>query len=316
MTKLLSFFNRYQTIISSYIMSALILLVVAILKPGYTSLDHLKVISIDAAILGIVSLGQTFVILTGGIDLSIPWILTNAAFILTYLSGGDNSNLGLIIPVVLLISTLMGLFNGIGVAYLGISPIIMTLGSNIIFQGGLVGFSGGTPGGRSPEFVQYLILGKIGGLPVILLLWVLIIFVATVVLSKTPFGRQLYAVGNNEKVALFSGINVKFTKMIVYAASGFTAGLAGILFAGRLGQLYLGMGDEFQFQSITAVAIGGASLMGGSGSYIGTVAGAFTIIILSGLLSVFSLSTSVQQILYGLVLFIAVVFSKKRGKER
>jgi len=135
-------------------------------------------------------------------------------------------------------------------------------------------------------------------------------------LAKTPFGRRVYATGNSDAVSLFAGIDVKRTRLLVYAISGLTAGLAGVLFAGRLGQLYLGMGDPYQLTTIAAVAIGGASLMGGSGSYLGTMAGVLTIVILTGLLSAFTLPSSVQQVIYGLVLFAAVVAPRRRALER
>ncbi len=303
--------SRNRSIILGYAASALLLLLVSILKPGYASMNHLKVVAIDCAILGSVALGQTFVILTGGLDLSIPWVFTSAGYFLSMLSGGSNANLSVTIPAVLLICTFMGLLNGAGIAYLGISPVIMTLGSNTIFQGALVGITGGRPQAKLPDLMQSITKGTLAGIPNLLIIWVVLIAIATIVLAKTAFGRKAYAIGNSENVSLFSGINVKRVKLSVYAISGFMAGLSGMLFAGRLGQLYLGMGDPYQLTTIAAVAVGGASLMGGSGNYIGTVAGTLTIIILTGLLSAFSLPASVQQVIYGLVLFAAVFLARR-----
>ncbi len=173
----------------------------------------------------------------------------------------------------------------------------------------MLGITGGRPGGEAPRFVQLIANGNLGPIPYIVIIWIVLIVAATVVLRKTAFGRQLYFLGNNESVALFSGVNVRFTKMIVYCLSGLTAGLGGILLAGRIGQSYLGMGDPYLFQSVIVVIIGGASILGGSGQYIGTVAGAFILTIINGLLPVFNIPTSAQQIVYGFVLFFAVLLT-------
>ncbi len=316
MRALIGFFKNNQPVIFGYATSLVLLLIVSVLKPGYASLNHLKIVAIDCAVLGSVALGQTFVILTGGLDLSVPWVFTSAGYFLSMLSGGVNSNLAFSIPAVLLICTFMGVINGTGVAYLGISPVIMTLGANTVFQGALVGITGGRPQAKLPDLMQRITNGAITGLPNLFFIWIILAFIATVVLSKTSFGRKVYAIGNSESVSLFSGIDVRRMKLAVYAISGFTSGLAGMLFAGRLGQLYLGMGDPYQMSTIAAVAVGGASLMGGSGNYLGTIAGTMTIIVLTGLLSAFSLPSNIQQIIYGIVLFTAVFLARRRAPER
>jgi ribose transport system permease protein len=310
------YIDRNRSAIVGYAISVLLLLVVSLLKPGYASPNHLRIIGIDCAVLGMAAMGQTFVVLTGGLDLSVPWVFTSAGYLLSMLSGGSDGSLLLTVPAVLLACTAMGALNGLGVAYLGISPVIMTLGANTIFQGALLGVTGGRPQARLPELVQAFSKGAVAGIPNLLVAWLALTAIATVVLAKTPFGRRVYAVGTSDTVSLFSGVDVKLTRLAVYAVSGFTAGLAGMLFAGRLGQLYLGMGDPYQLTTIAAVAIGGASLMGGSGTYLGTVAGTLTIVILTGLLSAFTLPASVQQIIYGLVLFAAVVLPRRKAAER
>lgn len=147
------------------------------------------------------------------------------------------------------------------------------------------------------------------------LLWILIIAVASIVLAYTPYGRKVYAVGNNETVAFYSGVKTKRIKMIAYAISGLAAGLGGLLFTGRIGQSYLGMGDSVMFETIAVVAIGGTSMIGGSGNYIGTVAGALILIILKNLLSAFLIPASIAQIIYGLVILVAMIFSVSRSKK-
>ena len=210
----------------------------------------------------------------------------------------------------------MGAINGFGIAYVGIAPVIMTMASNIIYQGLLVGFTGGTPGGSIPQVIKDLAVGDIGGISTLFLLWMLVSAAAWILLVKTPYGRKLYGVGTSEQVSLFSGVSVKKIKLSAYAFCGMMAALAGMLYSGKLSQLYLGMGDTYQMASVSAVAIGGISLVGGSGSYIGAIAGSFVIIILDGLLAAMSLSQGVQKIIYGIVLFLAVLISSRKKTTR
>jgi len=312
MNKIKTVIRSNRTIILSYIIALLIFIVISIVRPGFASPSHIRILIIDVSILGIIALGQTFVIITGGIDISIPWIVASSATFLTILSSGENNNLAIIIPLILLGTTFVGFINGVGVSYLRIPPIIMTLGMNSILLGGLLGIMGGRPGERTPTLVQFVTNGNVRGIPVILILWVIIIILATIVLKNTTFGRQLYVIGNNEKVALFSGINIRLVKLIVYCLSGFAGGLGGILLAGRIGQSYLGMGDQFLFLSAIAVIVGGTSVLGGSGQYIGTVAGAFILTIVKGLLPAFRIPASAQQVIYGVILFIVVVLARSR----
>jgi ribose transport system permease protein len=278
-------------------------------------------LAVTAAVLGITSLGQTFVVLTGGMDLSIPWMFSISAFLMAGLTNGQNNALIYAVPLVLLTGIGMGLINGFGIAYIGIIPVIMTISTNIIFQGLLVGFSGGMPGGSPPEAIKILVHENTGGISTLFLIWIFISALAIVILHKTRLGRYIYAVGSNENVAFFSGINTKQTKVFAYAICGLLAAVAGVLYSGRLGQLYLAMGEEYQMQSIAAVAIGGVSLNGGRGSYAGTMAGVLIIIVLNGFLSAMNIPPNVQKIVYGGVLFIAVFIAAgevkiKKGKRK
>lgn len=304
--------QKNSTIIMTYLMVVVLLILSVIVRPGYLNFNNIQILSSQVAVLGFVTIGQSLVILTGGMDLSVPWMFTIAGFLAANLSNGDNSKVVYVIPIVLVVGVVMGLFNGVGVAYMGIAPVVMTMASNIIFQGLLVGSFNGMPGGTAPSFIKSLSTGSVGPLNYLFLIWLVVSAIALVALYKMPFGRKLYSVGSNEKVAQFSGINVKLIKTSAYALSGLMAALAGILYSGRLGQLYLGMGDEYQMQSIAAVAIGGISLIGGSGSYVGAMAGTLIIIVLNGVLAAINISEGAQRIVYGIVLFIAVLISTRR----
>jgi ribose transport system permease protein len=264
-----------------------------------------------------VALGQTFVILTGGIDLSIPWTLNSAAVMLTLFTKGHDENLIWAVPLILVMALVIGLINGIGVTLLGISPVIMTLGMNAILQGALVGYtSGGRPGSVAPPAISFLAQGNVAGIPVDLILWLAIIVVATLLLSFTTLGRSVYAIGNNALAARFSGISVTRVRIFVYCFSALSSALAGIILTGRVGRSYLGMGDLYLFASVAAVAIGGGSILGGSGHYLGTVAGTFILTLIAGLLPIFNMPASAQQILYGLIVLGMVLLARGRAAER
>jgi ribose transport system permease protein len=311
-----SIWIKYSSIITIYLIALFLLILVSILKPGYASANNLNILSVTAAILGITSLGQTFVILTGGMDLSIPWMFSISAFLLASLTNGNDQALVYALPLVLLAGTGMGLVNGFGVAYVGIVPVIMTISTNIIFQGLLIGITGGMPGGGLPPAIKTLVLGGMAGVSTLFLIWLIISALAVMVLHKTSFGRNIYAVGSNENVAFFSGIGVKQTKLAAYALCGLLTSIAAILYSGRLGQLYLAMGEPYQMQTIAAVAIGGVSLNGGKGSYVGTMAGVLIIVVLNGFLSAMNIPPNVQKIVYGVVLFIAVLIAAREIKGK
>ena len=278
------FVKKNSSIIATFVIAFLLLIIVSIVKVGYSSPANLKVLSISIGVLGLTALGQTFPILIGGMDLSIPWVFCIGGYLCAALTNGDNTKLIYAVPIVLIVGLLMGAFNGIGIAYVGIAPVIMTMASNIIFQGLLVGITEGTPGGSIPKAIKSLASGGVGFIGTLFLFWLLVSLAAWFTLSKSPYGRR--------------------------------AALAGMLYAGKLSQLYLGMGDTYQMASVSAVAIGGVSLIGGSGSYIGTMAGCFVIVILEGFLAAMNFSQGVQKIVYGVVLLFAVLISSKRKISR
>jgi len=308
--------RRHSAIFITYMIAVLLLVFVSIARPGYGNIDNLNLLAVTMAILGITSLGQTFVVLTGGMDLSIPWMFTISAFMMAGLSRGEDQALIYVIPFVLLVGLGMGLLNGVGVAYVGIAPVIMTISTNIIFQGLLLGVTGGLPGGAAPQAIKDLALGTTFGVANLFLIWLAVSAFALLIMFKTRFGRNIYSVGSNETVALFSGVNTRHVKLAVFAISGLMAALGGVLYAGRLGQLYLGMGEEYQMQTVATVAIGGVSLSGGKGSYAGTMAGVFIIVILTGFLTALNIHPNVQKIVYGVVLFVAVLLSLRKTKVK
>ena len=193
-----SFVKKNFSVFMTFVIALLLLVFISVLRPGYANVNNLRVLSITASFLGLTAMGQMTAILTGGMDLSIPWMFTIAAFLTGNLTQGGNEKLFFAVPVILLVGVLMGAFNGIGIAYVGIAPVIMTMASNIIFQGLLVGITGGTPGGTAPQALKDFANGSLGGVSTMLLFWIAISVAFYVMIARSPYGRRLYAIGNND----------------------------------------------------------------------------------------------------------------------
>jgi ribose transport system permease protein len=298
--------RRHRAILLAYLGMIVLLLLTGLVSPGFLELAHLRSTAVLAAFIGIVALGQTFVIIGGGIDLSVPWVLNTGAVLVTMMARGQDGPLLWAMPLILAAGALVGAINGLGIALFGVPPIIMTLAVNVILQGGILVYTGGAPTASAPHLLQVLAVGRLGPLPVVVLIWIVLAAAASVLLSKTAFGRYLYAVGTSRTVAEFSGVPVLRTTVLAFTLSGVSAALAGMLLTGYSAQAYLGMGDPYLFTSIAAVAIGGASILGGGGHYIGTVAGALVLTVLTGLLPALNLSNGALLIVYGAVILVTV----------
>lgn len=277
--------------------------------PGFARLSHIRTVFLESALIGIVALGQTLVVITGGIDLSVAWMMTIGAYMVSNLVNSSNANLVWGIPLMLVVTFGLGAINGFCISCLRVPAIVMTLGMNIILQGALVALTQGSPGQSAPPLLLTLRQKNLLGIPYLVIIWIIMTVVVMLALFKMKYGRKLFAIGNNATVAKYSGIRVDNTIILSYAISGMTAGIAGALLAGKVGSCYLAMGDTYQFQSIAAVAIGGTSMLGGKGNYLGTVAGSLTITILLGILVALNLPFGVQTMAYGLIVLISVIVS-------
>jgi ribose transport system permease protein len=297
--------KTYLTMLSLYIVSGVI-------EPHFFSVDHVIQLLVIASFLGILAVGQTLVILTGGLDLSIAYMLNLGAVIMTQVTAEHGAVLGL--PIMLAAGLVVGLLNGLGVAYLNISPIIMTLAMSSILKSVTYVYSNGNPKGNAPYWLRYIGTESFLGIRIALWFWVVLAVIVLLLLAKTTFGRKIYAMGTNPKVAYLSGVNNKRTLILVYMLSALFAVLAGMISVGFYGLSYLGMGDTLLLPSIAAVVIGGTSIMGGRGGYAGTIAGTVIIYLLLSILTVLQISDAGRQIIYGLVILI-VLFLYGRMKR-
>jgi ribose transport system permease protein len=282
--------------------------IVSIFQPGFHSNANIRSLIDQSIILGLVGLGQTVVIICRGIDLSVPSMMGIAGVVLaSHGSGGGEVAEALVIVAVVAIG--LGLLNGVTIALLRAPAIIVTLATNTLALGALlVTTSGSTSqtGGAIPHIFRTLATGEIGPLATAGLVWLGIAILATLLMTATRFGRHVYAIGNNPLSARMSGVPVTRTLIGAYVFSSLCAAAGGLLLAGYLNQAFPAMGSTYLFTSIAVVLIGGASILGGSGHYLGTVAGALLLSILGGVLAILNLGPAYLRILYGLLIFVTV----------
>ena len=272
-------------------------------------------ISRQVSYYGIASIGMTFVILIAGIDLSIGSIITLVNVVCAFLMVNSGMNMWLAIIVSLVVATAIGVLNGGMVATIGIPALIATFASQTIFEGVAYLISGGRPISGLPEGFALFGRWSVGIVPVCTIIMIICFIVGSFILNKTYFGRYFYAIGGNEEAAELSGIRVNRVKYLIYALSGFFAGLAGIVLLSRSNSAQSTVGKGLEFDVITCVVLGGVSVNGGVGRMSGVVAGVLIIGCLTNGMILMDVSEYTQMVVKGIVLAIAVgidCISKKR----
>jgi len=295
----------------------LVFVVGDILHPGFASAGSVKAILLTASFVGFVAAGQTFVVLIGGIDLSVPWVLNGAAILLVTTSLGRDSRAWWALPLTLAMGMAVGACNGIAVSFLAVPAVVITLAMNGVAQGLTLGLSKGLTcsscASYTPKVVTDAVTSKAFGVPSGLFLWLGVVLLITFLLSYTTFGRRVYSIGNNPQASFLAGINVRLITVVLYMLSGLFAALAGITLAAYGGQASLGMGEPYLFQSIAAVVIGGVSILGGRGHYLGTAAGSITLVALVSLLLAENMPDWGRDVFYGCaILGILLLYGREK----
>ena len=276
--------------------------------PRFLSSNNLFTIARQVSMLGIASIGMTFVILIAGIDLSVGSIITLVNIIAAHLMVDRGFSMFAAVAVSLAIAVLVGTLNGFLVSTIGISAIIATFTTQIVFEGASYLISGGTPIYGFDERFKVIGRGYVGPIPVPVIIMIVCFALGSFILNKTYFGRYFYAVGGNEEASKLSGIRVGLTKYLVFALSGFFAGLAGIVMLSRTNSAQPTAGLGYEFDVITCVVLGGVSVSGGDGKMSNVVAGVLIIGILTNGMVLLNVSTYMQMIVKGVVLALAVGF--------
>ncbi len=302
--RLPGFIRRDPAVATAFACIVILLLLGSLYSENFLSPEYLLQQLKVASFLGIIATGMMLVILLGQIDLSVPWVVTAGAMMAC--AAASWGTLGEIasVPVGILCGVALGLLNGFGVAYLRIPSMIITLATNAVAQGLMVVYSGGfSPRDFASPPMRYLATGfAIPSVPNAVIVWAVVGAAMIFLLSRTTFGRAVYGIGNRERAAYLSGVNTRRIVMTAFAISGGLAAFGGVLLAGYASKAAQSMGDAYLLPSIAAVVLGGTSILGGRGSYLGTVAGVILITLLQSILSVMQMPEAGRQIIYGAVI--------------
>ena len=306
-------FERYGI----FIFLAILIIFSSVVSPAFLKPQNLINILNPAAALGMVAIGQTFVILTGrgALDISVASVMATVAVIVAKNTGGQDALLLQVTIVCLLFGILVGLVNGMLITKRRVPPIMATLGMMIILHGARFLYTKGIPKGTYPPFLRFLGTGFMGPIPTSVLSLAIFVAIAAIVLRKTVFGRQVYVIGGNIHTAVLSGYRKDLILIVVYMISGLMASIAGLYLAGWIGIADNWVGKGYEIDSIAAVVMGGTSLEGGRGGVIGTIAGVLILVTLYNLLLLLHLGVETQHIFKGIVIILAASFYVRRGER-
>ena len=302
----------------------------AVMAPNFLSTANAVIISKHVALNAFLAIGMTFVIITGGIDLSVGSIVGLCAMVAGWLVlNGVDTGLGYavwfntweIVGLVMLVGVGVGWINGILITRLNVAPFIATLGTLYIARGAALLSSGGRTfpnlsGSEDMGTASFPVIGtgSVLGLPVMVWMLIAVALLAHYISRRTPLGRHVYAVGGNERGAALSGVKVNRIKMFVYMFSGFCAALVGLIIASQLQAAHPATGETFELNAIAAAVLGGTSMSGGRGRIFGTIVGAFVIGILSDGLIMMGVSSFWQTVIKGIVIIVAVVIDQAQSR--
>jgi ribose/xylose/arabinose/galactoside ABC-type transport system permease subunit len=298
-----------------FIVFSIICLIISFISPQFLTVSNWTIIITQVSINALLAFGVTFVIITGGIDLSLGSIVAVAGVSAAMLAHPDSYPV--LVPVFagLFAGLLIGAFNGFIITKSKIAPFIVTLGTMTIGRGLALILSNGRPVSNLSDSFVFIGSGKIMDIPVLIVILVLMFILCSIILNKTILGRYIYAVGGNEQAARASGINVTQVKMAVYSISGLLAGLAGILLTSRITTGQPNAGAGFELDAIAAVVIGGTSTTGGKGTIAGTLIGVLLIGVINNSLDLLNVTSYYQQVVMGIIIIGAVVLDSLNQKS-
>lgn len=303
---------KYMSELTTVIALIILMAVITIINSNFLTANNLLNLLLQVTSNALIAFGMTFVILTGGIDLSVGSILALSSAITAGLLGsGMPVTLAIIISLIL--GFILGMMNGLLISYGKLAPFIVTLATMTIFRGATLVYTNGNPitKGLSDTFLfQFLGQGYIVGIPFPVIIMFIVFIVLYVLLHKTAFGKSVYAIGGNEKAAYISGVKLNKVKIIIYSISGTMASISGLIITSRLSSAQPTAGASYEMDAIAAVVLGGTSLSGGKGRILGTLIGALIIGVLNNGLNIIGVSAFWQQVVKGVVILIAVLIDR------
>lgn len=306
--------RNYRSTIIVYGILLLLIIVMYFLSDVFFTTRNFRNIVLASVAIGIVATGQTFCILSAGIDLSISSLISLNVCLISGICQGQQNMLIPVLAFTLFISLFVGFCNGLIITKTGVNPLIVTLGMMSIVQGAAFIYTK-APIGEIPLSLQFIAWGKIGPVPFPFLLLGVVVGTGIFVLKKTSYGRYVYATGGNEAVAILSGIKTHRIKIATYMLSSFCAFLCSCFLVSRMGQGDPIVGEAFLFDSIVPVLIGGTSFSGGVGGLVGTIGGVFILTILKNSMNMLDISTYWQWMVEGIIIVTAVAMYSWKEKK-
>ncbi len=307
------FFNKYGI----YFVLLAMIIVLSLLSSSFLTVTNMLNILRQVSISGIIAVGMTMVLVTGGIDLSVGSVMALAGVIATTFAHPEpHYPLVFVIILGLVVGGVCGVINGSIVAFTGVNPFIVTMGMMTIARGATLLYTNGRPITDLSESFTFLGRGTVGIVAVPIIIFVVVCIISILVLHKMKVGRHIFAVGGNEQAAKVSGINVVKVKLFVYIYGGVLCGLAGMLLASRTNAAAPNAADGYELDAIAAAVIGGTSTSGGRGGIYGTIVGALIMVVLSNGLDILNVSSYIQQIVKGIIIIGAVCIDQINKKSR
>lgn len=267
--------------------------------------------------LGVIAAGQTLVVVSGfeGIDLSAGSVVTLTAILTYVFVSGENDKVLLALLISFAVGAAIGFINGLGITFLKISPFVMTLGMSGVVTGAIIVINHGNVSGKiAPIMTKLIARPLVLGIPGAIIIWLIFGALMWLLLERTAYGKNLFAIGVNRVTAKLSGVNVTWTNLITYALAGALAGFGGFLLVGNTGVVFINLGQPYLFPSIAAVAVGGTLLSGGKGSYWGSMAGAIVLTLITSLLTTMQMPDSVRRmVLGGTLLLLISIYGRQKA---
>ncbi len=304
------------------ILCVLLLFGARFVSPSLGSWAQVETVLVLGFFLVILSFGQGLVILSGGLDLSLPATITLGGILATSATGFGEAGNWLLPLLVVGVCGAVGLASAIGVVWLRVPPFIMTMAMSIIVASALLGYTSGTPRGSAPEAALILMKSRVLGMPAPILVLLGFVVLGWLFQSRSVIGRYIYAVGTNEQAARIAGVPVTAVQILPYVVSAVCAGFVGVALVGYSNGATLRMGDDYLLPSIASVVIGGSSILGGRGTFLGTVGGAILLTTLGTIISALGLEFGLRTIIEGSIVLVALLllreelFQKLRGLFR
>ncbi len=292
-----------------------LVIVAQILRPGFAAPGNLENVLRTGSFLGIVCIGQTLVILTAGIDLAVPYTVVLCNVITSQVINGDDKNTFLALAICILVGAVAGFVVGLGIYYLRIPPMVMTLAIGNVLYGFAYIYSGGAPSGRRSPMLDHFVNGRFMGITYgSVIAWVILAVIFIIILKKTTFGRSIYMLGTNVEAAKYSGTRAGTVTIAVYMIHYILCGFVGFLMLGYTGTAYLSTGANLGNDSIAAVVVGGVSVLGGKGGYVGALAGALIMTVITSLMNMFNIPEAGRQVVQGVLIIALLLIMYRRRK--